>query len=187
MLVMKRRGVAPTTSLSKCSHRLLKEAITPDHVRGDCTSEDFPEPGDQSYFVWNQSIQHMELAEVREWYEPEDPPDYASSADLDFLLEREFWTLEVPDVLDWQAVSQYENPEYRSPNWRGGNRYVAGPAQATFLRYVHGQTPNRLYPPGLIPPWGIDLVGKIQGTRVNGVDHLGRVVLRPWLRHLGTG
>lgn len=159
--------------------------FTPPHVEGECIADDFPEPGDRSRFLWNPATQHMELVEVREWYDEADTPDYPATADLDFLLDRKTWTIEVPDVLSWKYVSEHEHPEWDTLSVHnggpGGNRYVSGPAEVTFLRYVHGQTPANLHPIGAIPPWGISLVGRIQGTRVKGVDRLGNVVLEPAL------
>ena len=155
---------------------------------GTCVVDDFPRLGDDSTFVWNEATQHLELWQVREWYDEPDPPDLPASADLDFLLDHEFWTIAVPDLLSWQAVSQYENPDWETLNpdngGRGGNRYVSGPAEVSFLRYVHGGTSNKLYPFSAIPPWGINLVGHIQGTRVSHLDRLGRVVLTTALPHV---
>lgn len=123
---------------------------------GQCVAEDFPFPGDESRFLWNEATQHMELVQVRDWYDVQDT-GLPASADLDFLLERAEWTIEVPDILSWKYVSEWENPEYQggfdaNPNWRGGNRYVAGPAPVEFLRYVHGSTSHRLYPFSEMPP-----------------------------------
>ena len=164
------------------------EAFTPDYMTGECVSEDFPAPGDESRFVWNQSTQHMELVEVREWYNPADAPDYPANADLDFLLMREAWTIEVPDIRSWRSVSEHEHPNWSALDpdngGPGGNRYVSGPADVAFLRYVHGQTPGRLHPIAAIPPWGIYLVGMIRGTRVSGTDRLGNPVLKDALPHV---
>ena len=143
-----------------------------------CVAEDFPRPGDDSTFVWNEATQHMELWQVREWYDEPDTSDLPANADFDFLLDRDVWTIAVPDVLSWQSVSQYENPDYHSPTWRGGNRYVAGPAQVTFIRYIHGGTSNKI---SHQPAPGITMTGHIQGTRVSHHDRLGRVVLAPAL------
>ena len=151
------------------------------HRSGECLAEDFPMPGDESLFVWNPTTQHMELAEVREWYDEPDVSHLPASADLDFLLDRGSWTIEVPDIESWQTVSQWENPEYHDfiASGRSGNisRYVAGPATVGFLRYVHGATSNKVYAFSQIPPWGIGLAGTIQGTKVAGVDRLGRARL----------
>ncbi len=162
-------------------------AFTPPHVQGECIADDFPEPGDTSRFLWDRTTQHMELAEVREWDAGQEPTTWPMSADLDFLLDREFWTIEVPDLLAWQTVSQHENPEW-DPD-QSGSRYVAGPASVTFLRYRHGATSNKLYPFSIPPPWGISLVGEIQGTRVAGIDRLDNVVLKlalPQFIEVGT-
>ncbi len=158
-------------------------AMTPPHVQGECISDDFPEPGDQSRFVWNPTTQHMELAEVWQWHDETDSPRLPGSADFDFLLDRWTWTIEVPDLLLWQTISQHENPEWPrldpDNGGRGGNRYVA--AEVQFIRYVHGGTSNKIYPFSIPPPWGINLVGEIQGTIVSHLDRRGRVVLRPAL------
>lgn len=146
---------------------------------GSCVVDDFPRPGDDSTFIWNEGTQHLELAQVREWYDEPDRLTRPANADLDFLLDQEFWTIEVPDVLAWQAVSQYENPAYHSPHWRGGNRYVPGPARIKFIPYVFGGTSNKIYSD--IPPPGVDLVGGIAGTRVSQHDAQGRPVLVPAL------
>ena len=165
-----------------------REAFTSAHVSGTCVSEDFPEPGDESLFAWNRATQHMELVEVREWYDDTTAPRYPASTDLDFLLDRDTWTIEVPDLQAWQAISQYENPAYQefieSGRHGGINRYVAGPADVQFIRYIHGATSNKIYPFSAIPPWGISLVGEMQGTKVSGTDRLGNVILRPALRKL---
>lgn len=153
-----------------------------------CLAEDFPFPGDQSTFVWDQATQGMELFSVREWYDEVDTPSHPASADLDFLLSRDTWTIEVPDILAWQSVSQWEHPEYNggfdnpASTWRGGNRYVAGPADVDFIRYIRGGTSNKLYPD--IPPPGILITGIIQGTRVSHTDRYGNVILKPALRKL---
>ena len=123
----------------------------------------------------------MELREVREWYDPATGSDHPKSTDLDFLLDRETWTIEVPDARAWKYVSQHENPEWETilREGRSGSRFVPGPAEVDFLRYEHGLTPNSLYPPTAIPPYGISLAGRIYGTRVRGVDRLGNIVLGP--------
>ena len=54
---------------------------------------------------------------------------------------------------------------------------------------MHGATSNHVYPFSAIPPWGINLVGHIQGTRVVGIDRLDNVVLDlalPKLIEVGT-
>ena len=155
------------------------------HREGECITEDFPFPGDESRFLWNPATQHMELVQVREWHDEPGGSHLPDRADLDFFLERETWTIEVPDILAWQVVSQWEDPE-----WEEGydNRYVAGPADVQFLRYVHGATSNKVYPFSQIPPWGVALAGTIQGTRVVGVDQRDRVILRAALpRHVEVG
>ena len=152
---------------------------------GACIAEDFPLSGDQSRFLWNQGTQRMELVEVREWRGEPTVSGEPANTDLDFLLTEKggTWTIEVPDLLAWQVISQYENPEWSDDGW-GGNRYVAGPAEVEFLRYVHGGTSNRLYPFSAIPPWGISLVGHIQGTRVAGTDRQGNAILKKALSNL---
>lgn len=146
-------------------------------ANGSCVAEDFPRPGDDSTFVWNEGTQHMELAQVREWYDEPDTADLPGNADLDFLLDRAVWTITVPDLLEWQVVSQQENPEWPPPRGQGGTRYVSAPADVSFLRYDHGKTSNKLYPFSEVPPIGVTLVGTIQGTRVHGHDRQGRAVL----------
>lgn len=164
------------------------------HREGVCMAEDFPMPGDESRFIWNPATQHMELVSVREWYEEPDVSHLPDRAHLDFLLfERRTWTIEVPDIQAWQAISQWEHPEWETLNpengGSGGNRYVPGPAVVEFLRYEHGSTSNRLYPIAAIPPWGINLVGTMQGTRVAGIDRYGQPILRaalPRIIEVGT-
>lgn len=148
----------------------------------NCVVDDFPRPGDDSTFVWNEATQHMELWQVREWYDEPDPPDLPANADFDFLLDQEFWTIEVPDLLSWQYVSQHENPDWETLNpdngGRGGNRYVAGPAEVRFIRYIHGGTSNKI---SHQPAPGITMTGHIQGTIVRGTDRWGDVILAPAL------
>ena len=152
---------------------------------GVCTADDFPLPGDQGHFVWNQGTQRMELVEIEQWYDEPTGPRLPANADLDFLLTTNDgrWTIEVPDALSWQYVSMHEDPEYNGgfdnpdSNWQGGNRYVPGPADIEFVRYVHGATGASIYPGG-IPPGGISLVGNIQGTVVTGTDQFGNPILR---------
>ena len=71
----------------------------------------------------------------------------------------------------------------RWDRWAVENR-LRNACQYFKFRYDHGQTPSNLYPFSAIPPWGITLVGHIQGTRVNGVDRLGRVRLTTALPHI---
>ena len=161
------------------------EAFLSNHS-GECIAEDFPLPGDQSRFLWNNATQHMELVQVREWYDEPETPGLPASADLDFLLTRETWTIEVPNINAWQTVSQHENPEWHTPleSGQARSRFVPGPAEVEFLRYEHGLTPNNLYPFSAIPPWGISLTGWIQGTRIVKVDRYGNPVLEPALPHI---
>ena len=177
-------------AFARSSFRVVtpRYAMTPPHVEGECVAEDFPEPGDTSRFLWDSTTQHMELAEVWRWDDDgEEPTDWPASADFDFLLDRETWTIEVPDLLSWQYISQHENPEWDTLNpdngGRGGNRYVAGPASVEFHRYAHGASVGTGYPFSIMPPWGINLVGKIQGTRVAGIDGRDNVVLAQGLPH----
>ena len=165
------------------------------YAAAECIATDFPLPGDQSRFIWNNATQHMELADIREWYDETGTSDHPMSADFDFLLDQGTWTIEVPDLLAWQTISQWEHPEYNGgydnpeSNWQGGNRFVAGPASIEFIRYEHGLTSNKIYPFSAVPPWGISLTGWIQGTRVSHTDRRGRVVLRaalPALIEVGT-
>ena len=161
-------------------------------VAETCIVEDFPLSGDQSQFLWNESTQHMELVEVEEWYDEPDVPPLPANADLDFLLTTRGgrWTIEVPDVQHWKYVSEHEHPDYNGgfdnpdPTWPGGSRYVPAPADLTFLRYVHGATSGRVYPFSAIPPWGISLVGHIQGTVITGADQWGHPILRAALPNL---
>lgn len=175
------------------------------YAAAECIAEDFPLPGDQSRFIWNNATQHMELTEVREWYDGTDTPGHPMSADFDFLLERDSgradggwgtmcrsgprraWKIEVPDLLAWQYISQWEHPEWETLDpdngGRGGNRFVAGPADIEFIRYEHGLTSNKNYPFSAIPPWGISLVGEMTGTQVSHIDRRGNPVLKCGLPH----
>ena len=127
------------------------------------TVPDFPYAGDEAVLVWNQATQHFEVAE---FYpadaEPEpEPGPNPNTAALAFLLDRPVWTIEVPDIEDWQDISV----DFHATD-DGGGYLAPAPAKIEFFRYERGVTPWRDYP--AIPPPLVELVGWVQGTSFAG-------------------
>ena len=61
-------------------------------VAGQCTIDDFPVPGEDARFVWNQSTQHLELVEV--WQRPAIPAGIDLSAQWIGGLTYAWWRWE---------------------------------------------------------------------------------------------
>ena len=115
---------------------------------------DFPDEGDEVYIQWNQATQHFELFNFYPGEEPE--PEPTASERFAFLLERDGWTIEVPDLYQWRNVSVRPHPTNKV-----GDLLDQAPADIRFLRYHRGSTLWRDYP--AIPRSGVEIVGHIQG------------------------
>ena len=132
---------------------------------------DFPFKGDESYFQWNQATQHFELFNFYPGKEPE--PEPLASEALAFLLDQDYWTIEVPDIEAWTNISSRRHPTNEQ-----GNLLAPAPAGISFFRYERGVTPWRDYP--AMPPRRVNTVGWLQGTRYNAHQE----ALREGLPHL---
>lgn len=72
-------------------------------VTVDIDVPDFPAPGETSRFVWNQSTQHLELAEVYSEANPPTTPTSSTLAEFQFLLEAgdgagNMWEMHLEDI-----------------------------------------------------------------------------------------
>ena len=136
----------------------------------DLEVPDFPREGDTGLFVWNESTQHLELAEV---YPREEPPLFEPTdlTPLEFLLERSQWTIEVPDAEEWQIISAQ-----RHPTRTQGDLLIPAPARIEFFQYIRGATPWREYP--AVPSPTVEIVGWVQGWTFSGG------VRKPGLPHI---